>query len=413
MKPISFRATTAPLTVLAALLALLAAGCSAPVQPVAQAAGESARTVAVQLVTRENLVRSLELSAEFRANQEIDLHAKVSGYLKAIHADAGDLVRKGQLIAELEAPEMMQELAQAEAMLKRTNLEVERARAEVRRNEAQHAIRQLSFDRLSAVVKARPNLVAQQEIDDAASRQKESEAQLASARSALAVAEEQVRIMTVTKERISTMLSYLRITAPFSGMITKRLADPGAMIQAGTASHVQAMPVVQLSQVDHLRLILPVPESAVSNVRLDAPIEVRVESLRRVVQGRISRFSGRLDSTTRTMETEVDLPNPGYAIKPGMFGNATLTLQRRLNVLSVPVQALSGRGGQATVLVVGPDKRLEQREVNLGLEAPSRVEVLTGLRENEMVVVGVRSNLRAGLVVEPKVQDSASQGTQH
>jgi RND family efflux transporter MFP subunit len=236
---------------------------------------------------------------------------------------------------------------------------------------------------------------------------------VASARSVLAAAEEQVRIATATKERIHTMLAYLRITAPFAGMITQRLADPGAMIQAGTASHVQAMPVVRLSQVDHLRLILPVPESSVSRIAINGPVEVRVESLRRVVQGRISRFTGKLDSVTRTMETEVDLENPGYAIKPGMFGYATLALDRRFGALSVPVQALSGRGSPATVLAVTPDRRLEQREINVGLETPDRVEVLSGLRENDLVVVGTRANLRAGMLVDPKVQDSKPQDAHH
>ena len=155
-------------------------------------------------------------------------------------------------------------------------------------------------------------------------RLREAEAQLSVAQAAISASEEQVQIAAAGKERFDTMLTYLRITAPFAGTITKRLADPGAMIQAGTASHVQAMPVVQLSQVDHLRLVLPVPESVVPRIRTDTPVEVRVESLKRVFQGRISRFSGKLDSSTRTMETEVDLPNPDSVIKPGMFGYATL-----------------------------------------------------------------------------------------
>jgi|SRR5688572_21772881 len=380
---------------------------------VARASTEQSRAVAVAQVKRHDLVRSLELAAEFRPYQEIDLHAKVSGYLKAIHVDVGDRVQKGQAIAELEAPEMMQELAHAEATLKRTQRDVQRAQGELRRWEAQHAIRKVSFDRLSSVVKARPNLVAQQEIDDSSARVQEAEAQLSSAQAALASAEEQVRITTVTKERLDTMLAYLRITAPFAGTITKRLVDPGAMIQAGTASHLQAMPLVQLSQVERLRLVLPVPESAVSRIQNNAPVEVRVESLHRVFQGRISRFTGKLDSSTRTMETEVDLPNPESVIKPGMFGYATLALDRRFDALSVPVQALSGRGSKATVLVVTTDKRLAQREVNLGLETPNHVEVLSGLRENDMVVVGARGNLAPGILVEPKLQESMSQGAHH
>jgi RND family efflux transporter MFP subunit len=389
----------------------LAVGCSSRAGTTVEAAGEPAQAVAVERVKRQDMSRSLELAAEFRPYQEVDLHAKIPGYLKAIHVDVGDRAAKGQLIAELEAPEMAQDLAQASATLKRTRLEVERARSEVHRSEALDSIRQVSYERLSGVMKARPNLVAQQEIDDSAARQREAAAQLASAQAALAAAEEQVRIAEATKERLETMLAYLRITAPFAGIITSRMADPGAMIQAGTASHVQAMPVVRLSEVDHLRLVLPVPESAVSRVRVQAPVEVRVESLSRVFQGKISRFTGKLDQSTRTMDTEVDLPNPDFVIKPGMFGYATFVLDRKLDALSVPVQALAGRGPRASVLIVNPAKRLELRELSLGLETPSRVEVLSGLSGNEMVVIGSRSNLRAGLAVEPKLQDARPQGT--
>ncbi len=398
---------------LAVAAAVFLSSCTTRANAVVQGSGESVRAVAVERVTRQDLGRSLELAAEFRPNQEVDLHAKIAGYLKAIYVDVGDHVKKGQLIAELEAPEMTQELAQAEATLKRSQVDVDRTRSELRRSEAQHSIRQVSFERLSAVIKARPNLVAQQEIDDAGSRLQEAEAQLSVAQAVISASEEQVRIAAAVKERFDTMLTYLRITAPFAGTITKRLADPGAMIQAGTASYVQAMPVVQLSQVDHLRLVLPVPESVVPRIRTDTPVEVRVESLKRVFQGRISRFSGKLDSSTRTMETEVDLVNPDSVIKPGMFGYATLVLEQRQDVLTIPVQALSGRSSPATVLVIGPDNRLQERQVNLGMETPSRIEVLSGLRENDMVVVGARANLRPGLLVEPKVQDPTARGGGH
>jgi RND family efflux transporter MFP subunit len=322
-------------------------------------------------------------------------------------------VKKGQLIAELEAPEMSQELAQAQGTLQRSRVEVDRARSELRRSEAQHSIRQMSFDRLSAVIKARPNLVAHHEIDDASSRLREAEAQLSVAQAGIAASEEQVSIAAAGKERLDTMLTYLRITAPFSGTITRRLADPGAMIQAGTASHVQAMPVVRLSQVDRLRLVLPVPESVISTIRTNAPVEVRLDSLNRVFQGRIARFSGKLDSSTRTMETEVDVANADALIKPGMFGYATLQLEQRPNALSIPVQALSGRSTPASVLVVGVNQQLEERQVSLGLETADRIEVLSGLHEDDLVVVGARANLRPGLRVEPKLQDASVPGAAH
>ncbi len=389
--------------------ALAASSCSRVGTP-ARAQEASARAVAVAPVKRGDLQRTLELAAEFRPYQEIDVHAKVAGYLKAIYVDVGDHVSKGQLIAELEAPEMTEELAQAGAAVKRAQLDVERSRSELRRSEAQASIRHVSFDRLSSVLKTRPNLIAQQEIDAAKAQMQEADAEIAAAQAAVQVAGEQVQMVTAAKERADTLLTYLRISAPFAGTITKRLADPGAMIQAGTASSVQAMPVVQLSQLDHMRLVLPVPESVVPGIRVSAPVEVRVESLKRVIQGRVARFSDTLDAATRTMDTEVDLANPDSALKPGMFGYATLVLDRRERVLSIPVQGLASRSAPVKLLVVDAGRRLEEREVLTGLETADRIEVVSGLTDGELVVVGARSNLRPGMLVDPKVQSSTAEG---
>jgi RND family efflux transporter MFP subunit len=386
-----------------------AVSCSSPVNT-AQANTESRRPVSTVRVTRQDLGRTLELAAEFRPYQEIDLHAKVAGYLRSIHVDVGDQVKKGQLIAELEAPEMMQEAAQADAGFKRAQVEVERARADLQRTEAQERLRRMTSDRLAAVVKVRRNLVAQQDVDDASARLQDAEAQLAAARASVASAEEQVQIAAAARERSSALLTYLRITAPFNGTITARFADPGAMIQSGTASHVQARPVVQLSQVDRLRLVLPVPESVVPRVRLNTPVEVRVDALKRVFQGTISRFTGKLDSSTRTMETEVDLPNPDFAIKAGMFGSAAIALEQRRDVLTVPVQALTTHTAPIKLLVVGPDQRLQERQIEIGMETPEHVEIVSGLREGEAVVIGARGDLRPGLAVVAKLRGSPSGG---
>jgi RND family efflux transporter MFP subunit len=225
-------------------------------------------------------------------------------------------------------------------------------------------------------------------------------------------AEEQVQIASATNERSDTLMTYLRISAPFAGTITKRLADPGAMIQAGTASSVQAMPVVQLSEMDEMRLVLPVPESVVPRIKVSAPVEVRIESLQLVIQGRVARFSGKLDAATRTMETEVDVQNRDEVIKAGMFGYATLVLDRKEDALAIPVQALASRSAPVKVLVVDASKHLQEREVGIGLETPDRIEVTSGLNDGDLVVVGARSNLRPGMLVDPKVQSTSVESDQ-
>jgi RND family efflux transporter MFP subunit len=376
-------------------------------------AGDARQQVAVVKAARQDLARGMELSAEFRPYQEIDLHAKVAGYVKAINVDVGDHVHSGQLIAVLEVPEFAEELAQASASEKRSELDVIRAQSEVTRAESTYDIRKLSYNRILGVSKSRPNLIAQQEIDNAAARFHEAEAQLATAKAALASTRQQVQVTGASKARVRTMMSYLRITAPFSGVVTKRYADQGAMIQAGTASQSQAMPLIRLSEIDHLRLVLPVPESIISRVKLGSPVEVRVDSLKRVFQGKVARFTGRLETSTRTMDTEVDIPNPAGAILPGMFGYATLTLESRTDALAVPVQALSSAGAKPVLFVVNPQNQIEQRPVATGLETPDMIEITSGLQAGDMVVVGNRGGLKPGRSVAPKLVQLAELGGGH
>jgi len=363
---------------------------------------ETPVTVAVAKVGREDLSQQLALAAEFRPYREIDLHAKVAGYLKDIRVEVGDRVRQGQLIATLEIPEFHNDLNQAAASRKRSESEVVRARSEVQRAQSVLDAAKLIYSRLAAVSRSRPNLLAQQEVDDALAKAQIAEAQLNTARAGLAVAEEQVRVQEASEARAKTMADYTAIIAPFSGLITKRYADKGAMIQAGTASQTQAMPVVRLSQVDHLRLILPIPESVVPGIRVGRAVKIKAPALDQTFDGRVARFSGKVDSATRTMETEVDVANPGLILKPGMYAYADLALELKTATLTVPVQAVSRKDNKASVMVVNAQNRLEHREVSTGLESPISVEIVSGLAENELVVVGNQGQLKPGQAVRLK-----------
>src|SRR5581483_5559853 len=167
-----------------------------------------------------------------------------------------------------------------------------------------------------------------------------SEAQVSGAKSNLTAAEQQVRVNTAELQKVKTLAEYARVTAPFDGVITKRFADTGSMIQAGISSSTQAMPVVRLSENNLLRLIVPVPESAVPAVRIGQAVEVRVPSLNRGFPGRVARFSGKVSLATRTMDTEVDVPNPSLVLVPGMYAEVNLTLDSRHGVVAVPVSAV-------------------------------------------------------------------------
>jgi RND family efflux transporter MFP subunit len=198
------------------------------------------------------------------------------------------------------------------------------------------------------------------------------------------------------------MVAYSRITAPFAGVVTKRYADTGSLVGAGTGSGSQAL--IRLSQVDPLRLVLPVPESAVSKVHPGTAVEILIQSTRQSLSAVVARTSGRVSTETRTMHVELDIPNPSLALAPGMYATAMLNLETRSQTLAIPLEALQEReDAAATVLVLGKQHRIEQRKITTGLETPTRVEVLSGLAVGDMVVLGARGRYQPGDSAEPRL----------
>ncbi len=360
-------------------------------------------TVAVAKVQRVDLSRALVLAAEFRPFQEVEIHAKVAGFVKKIYVDVGDRVKSGQLLATLEIPELQDEVNQAEASMRQSQEEIRKAKSDIRRYESAYEAAHLGYTRLAGVSQSQPGLVAQQEIDDAQGRDRVAEAQVATAQAALAAAEQQLNVAKANQQRVQSMFAYAQITAPFAGVVTKRYADTGSMIQAGTASDTQSEPVVRLSQNNLLRLVIPVPESAVPQIHLHSKVDVRVPVLGKTYQGTVSRFADQVDMATRTMHTEVDVANPSLELVPGEYAEASIVLNQESNALAIPIQGLVRAGENVTVLVVNKENKIEERQVRLGIETPDQAEILSGLAENELVVVGNRSQLRSGMMVQPKV----------
>jgi RND family efflux transporter MFP subunit len=355
---------------------------------------------------RQDLVRSLTVTAELTPFQEVEVMAKVPGYVQQINVDVGDVVRRGQVLAVLEVPEMQDDLTRAAAAIQRNRAEVARFQDEVRRADSAYAMAHLTYGRLAGVAKTQPGLVAQQEIDDAQSRELMAAAQLAGAKSALLAAEEQLKVSEAEQNKFSTLMNYSRVVAPFDGVVTRRYANTGSMIQAGTASQSQAMPVVRLSENQFLRLVLPVPESAAGSVKAGNPVEVRLPSLGRSFPGKVARVADKVDTATRTMETEVDIPNGDRSLIPGMYAEVTLQLEDRKQAVAVPLQALDRTQAGATVHVINEDGRVEVRTVSTGIETPTMIEIRSGLQAGEMVAVGNHGRLVPHQRVTPKVAGS-------
>lgn len=361
--------------VLGGLSVLTAAGCQGAASD--PPSHSQATTVTVVQPERADMTRSITLPGDLVGYYQASLYGKVSGYLKSIGVDKGDTVKSGQVLAEIEVPELEQRLRRA-----RANLEV----------------KQRTFERLQRVWNSDKRLVAQEDVDIAEGQYEQAKAQV---------------------EELEALMSYTRIVAPFGGVITGRFVDPGALIQASGSSSESAegvtgpsragvSPVVSLAEISKLRVYFYVPESETSLIRVGMPATLKLREFPgRTFTGTITRFSEALDLSTRTMLTEVDLDNPKRELYPGMYADVTLELARHPNAIEVPATAVGTAKGKSFVYAV-KGAQLVRVPVTTGLSTPNRVEILSGLSGNEQVVKNFSPALVEGERVQPQLAKSAT-----
>jgi RND family efflux transporter MFP subunit len=356
----------------------------------------AAPEVAVTKVVRRPMGRSLTVSSELVPFQDIDVFAKESGYVKQLLVDYGSHVKAGQLMAVLEIPELEANIQQDESAIKSLADQVTNAEHQLGRVEAQHKVLHLEYDRINSVSQSKPGLVAQQEVDDVQGRDLAAEAQVEGAKSNVEMARSNMASAQSKLQHDKALFDYARITAPFSGVVTQRYANLGTLMQAGTNSSTQAMPLVKLSQEDLYRVVIPVPETYVSSVSLGDAVSVRVPALNQTFPGKVARFASDVHQQTRTMHTEVDVQNPKGTLLPGLYAEVTLTLNKDANALAVPLSAVERESDQASVDVVDSSGKVQIRQVVLGIETANDVEVMSGLQEGDQVVISDRTSLTAG-----------------
>jgi RND family efflux transporter MFP subunit len=361
-------------------------------------------SAAVAVVQRGTISHTMSLAGQFEPFQVVEVHAKVSGYIRKIYVDIGDRVRAGQTLAVLDVPELNAQYRASASEALRSKDQIQAAQHDVAHAQSLHAALQADYQRLQKASAEQPGLIAAQELDNARSQAEASQAQIDAAEAELSGAKQGADTTAADRERMAAMQSYATVTAPLSGVITWRYADTGALIQAGTSSDTQSLPIVKLSQSDLLRLRVPVPEDAVRYVHVGDPMQIRVDALGRSFAGKVVRFTRSLDPTTRTMETEVDVPNPNLTITPGMYANTFLQLAHVQNVPTIPLTAIHRVVGTSTVLVLSGRNQVEQRAVQIGLRGSVLAQVLGGLQVGDRVIVGDPSRFRDGETVVPRMQ---------
>jgi RND family efflux transporter MFP subunit len=359
------------------------------------------RAAAVVAVTRGNLASSLSVAGQFQPYQQVDLHAKVSGYIRWIKVDIGDRVHEGEVLALLEVPELQNQVEGAQAEVRHSKSDITRAQSEVVSAESTYSAVHAEYTRLEEASKERPGLIAEQELDDARAKDQQAAAQVGVAKASLDAMQQQLGVSNATRSRLETMSEYEQIIAPFTGVVTKRYADTGTLIQAGQDNNTQTLPVVQVAESDLLRLRMPVPESDVPYIQVGGDVQVKVNATGHTFTGKIIRFSRALDTNTRTMLTEVDVPNRDLSLSPGMYAETTIQLQQKNDALILPAQAVVQRGDQSYVLVVDATNHVEKRAVTLGIQTSNRVEITSGLQAGDNVIAAGQTGYQPGEVVSP------------
>ena len=331
----------------AALAALsLTCGCGRETQTAGQAAAEP-RAVQVVQPFRGEIARTVKLPA-FRmlAIQEATLYAKVSGYLKTLTVDKGDSVKEGQLLAEIEVPELLADEAEfkAEARVALTN-----------------------YTRMAAARERAPDLVVPETLDNLRGQWEIAQAKL---------------------QRTQTLLGYARIAAPFSGTITARFVDPGAFIPAATAgSTPQTAAIVTLMDFSRVRVQVFTPEAETPFIKNGTPVQVTVEELPgKTFKGSVTRFSHALDEATKTMLTEIELPNPDGELRPGMYASVQLEVERKHDTLLVPVKALLVEKAGTSVFTV-VDGKAKKIPVQIGFNDGTNAEIASGANADQSVIL--------------------------
>lgn len=384
------------LTVLLAV-AITGSGCTTKTS----AAPQEIPIVPVSRAVRMDMKNEVTLTAELEPYYEVDVMAKEAGYIRHMLVDIGDHVKAGQLICVLEIPELQDDLQRAKADVQTASAEQSAAEQDRKRAVAAEEIAHLSYTRIQDVSKKEPGLVPLQEVDVAHSRDLEAEAQVSSADQNIQAAVSRLLAAKAALEHETALVAYTRIVSPLNGVITQRYASDGAMIQAGTSSSTQAMPVVHIAEDDKLRLMLPVPEAYVGIVHNGEPVTVTVPALGRTVTGKVTRFADRVQSSTRTMTAEVDLNNTKLDLIPGMYAQVQLSLADAPDAIAVPVGALDSTGNANTVYTVDVSNTVHILTVNTGIQSPQFVQVMSGIQPRETVILGSHSGLQEGERVQP------------
>lgn len=365
----------------------------------AQAGGESLPLATVTSVTRGPVRAQLVLPGNIQPVTEAPVLARASGYLRTRSADIGDRVKEGQVLAEIEAPELDQQIRQAQATLDQAQSSVQQAEAALDQGRSNESLARVTAERWANLV-AR-GAVSKQENDVYQAQYTAQKANVEALGKAVAAARSNVGADQANLARLMELKNYQTVRAPFAGVITMRNVDVGALINEGSTL------LYRIAQTARMRTYINVPQSEAESVRVGQAATLEFSEIpNRKFSGVVTRTSNALDPASRTLLTEVEVPNPDGVLLPAMFTQVDLQVLRKSPPLLVPGDTLVVRAEGTQVAVVSPTGEVHYTRIQVGRDFGDRIEVLSGLQEGQQVAVNPSDAVREGAKVKPVRQDS-------
>jgi len=359
----------------------------------AQEEEHSVPRVEVTPVRRSPRNSELPLPGSIQALTEAPVLARADGYIVRRMADIGDAVRSGQALAEIEAPEMDEQIRPAKAALQQVQAGVNQAVSNLKRGQADTELARITAQRYQSL--AAQGVVSKQENDRYRSEHESQVAALQSLQDAVAVQRSNVAAAEASVARLERLKSYQIVKAPFDGVITVRNVDVGALVNAGSTL------LFRIAQTGTLRTYVNVPQVFATSVRAGQPARLSVaEHPGREFSGTVARTAKALDPASRTLLVEILVPNSDAALLPGMYARVDLASARQDAPLLIPGDALIVRGEGTTVALVRSDGLVHIQKIVVGRDYGDRLEVMSGLKEGDLVIVNAGDMAREGLKVE-------------
>jgi RND family efflux transporter MFP subunit len=373
----------------------------------AQQEEQAVPRVEVVKVERASGASDLDLPGNIQAITEAPILARADGYIKTRSVDIGDHVRAGQVVAEIEAPELDQQVVQAKATLEQAQASLEQGKASYQQGKSNEELARVTAERWKALVGK--GAVSRQDNDTYQAQYNAQEANLEALAKAVAAAQSNVNAAQANLARLTDLESYRMVRAPFDGLITLRNVDVGALVNSGNTM------LFRIAQTGTLRIYVDVPQSYSEEVHAGLPARITVPNLPgRMFPGTVTRMADSLDPASRTMLVEVQVPNRDGILLPGMYARVDLRSPRggaANTPILVPGDAIIARGSGTEVAVVGPDRLVHIVKVDVGRDYGDRLEVLNGLQEGDTIIAHPGDSARDGALVNP-VQAAPAKGKQ-